>query len=249
MKAKNPNLALFQRSRQPIYLQLSAEFKSKIDRGEWAFNSQIPPLDTLVDTYGVSRMTLRQALTVLAEDGYIERSRGKGTFVRRKPPSVFELQLPTTWEQTVQLSDLLGTETITESDQPAKQLPALCMKYQGKHAASYQYLCRVHTKDGVPYCYSEVYIATSIYEKHPALFKQTAVASALNKIPDLRIEHAHQKLKIIQASLESASALQINSGDHVAEIRRTASVNNKLIYFARLEFPTDFVKLEIDLIP
>lgn len=248
MKTQNPNHQLLQRSRQPIYLQLSTEFKSKIDKGEWAFNSQIPSLDTLVNTYGVSRMTLRQALTVLVEDGYVERSRGKGTFVRRKPPSVFELQLPTTWDETVALSDLLGTESITESDQPAMQLPPLCMKHQGVHATSYQYLCRVHTKDGVPYCYSEVYIASSVYEKHAALFKQAAVASALNKIPNLHIEHAHQKLKITQANLESANALHINAGDYVAEIRRTASANNELIYFARLEFPTDFVKLEIDLI-
>lgn len=248
MKNNNPNYQLFQRSRQPLYLQLSTEFKSKIDKGEWSFNSQIPSLEVLVETYGVSRMTLRQALTVLVEEGYIERSRGRGTFVRKKTPSVFELQLPTTWDETVALSDLLGTDSITESDQPAMQLPPLCMKHQGKYATSYQYLCRVHTKDGVPYCYSEVYIASSIYKKHPTLFKQAAVASALSKIPDLHIDHAHQKLKIIQASLESANALHINAGDHVAEIRRTASVNNELIYFARLEFPTDFVKLEIDLI-
>src|SRR5690625_6890230 len=93
------------KSPQPIYLQLFYEFKSKIDRGDWSFGSQIPSLEQLISTYGVSRMTIRQALQLLEQEGYISREQGRGTFVRKKPLSLVELQLPTTWEKTVELSE------------------------------------------------------------------------------------------------------------------------------------------------
>lgn len=46
---------------------------------------RLPSDAELCERFGVSRMTARQAVQVVASDGLIERRRGAGTFVRSKP--------------------------------------------------------------------------------------------------------------------------------------------------------------------
>jgi DNA-binding LacI/PurR family transcriptional regulator len=65
-----------------LYLQLVQIFRDKIARGEWPPDTQIPIELDLADSYGVSRNTIRQALNVLVQDGLLERTQGRGTFVR-----------------------------------------------------------------------------------------------------------------------------------------------------------------------
>jgi len=249
-KEKQPpqNSEVLSRSRQPLYLQLAAEFRRNIEQGIWVQGAQIPSLEDMTRDYQVARMTLRNAIGILVSEGLIRRGRGLGTFVEAKIPSVAELQLPTTWEETVALSDLLGTQSIFESDRAIKTLPKLGMHCSGKPTISYRHMCRLHVKDGVPYCFSEVYLDEGLYEKYKASFKKSAAASVIARIPGLILSEARQKITINCAGLHSAKALNLIVGDSVAEVRRFACEDDKIIYFARLEFPTKFVKLEFDLL-
>lgn len=236
------------RSRQPLYLQLAAEFRRSIDSGAWPVDHQIPTLQDLMQTYKVSRMTLRNALGQLESDRLIRRGRGLGTFVERRPAGVTELQLPTTWEEAVALSDVLGTQAIVESDHAIATLPDMGMHCHAVPAKSYQYLCRLHNKDGVPYCYSEVFIARDLFQKHRKKFRSSAAASVIARIPGLVVSESRQKLTIINAGFQSADALQLQVGESVAELRRYACADDQIIYYARLEFPTKYVKLELDML-
>src|SRR5699024_11559343 len=64
-------------------------------------------------------------------------------FVRKKPLSLLELQLPTTWEKTVELSDALATQSITESNIRVDKLPEIGIEHGGELLPFYRYLCRV----------------------------------------------------------------------------------------------------------
>lgn len=239
---------LLARSRQPLYLQLAAEFRRNVRQGIWASGSQIPSLEELMRDYQVARMTLRNALGLLESEGLIRRGRGQGTFVQPRVPSVTELQLPTTWDETVALSDVLGTHAIVEEDRAGAALPDLGMDCAVQPAARYRYLCRLHVKDGVPYCFSEVYVAEDLFKRYKSQFAKAAAASVLARIPGLTLSHARQKITIGGAGLQSAKALNLNVGDSIAELRRFACAGDRIIYFARLEFPTQFVKIELDLL-
>ncbi|AZY47892.1 GntR family transcriptional regulator [Bordetella avium] len=245
-----PNASeVLSRSKLPLYLQLAAEFRRNIAQGIWMPDQQIPSLEALMAQYQVARMTLRNAIGILEEEGYIRRGRGKGTFVQRNIPNVTELQIPSNWEETVALSDLLGTESIADGEHAIASLPDLGMKFSGQYAKAYRHLCRLHVKDGVPYCFSEVYLAEDLFKQHKAAFLKAAAASVIARIPGLKIHEARQKITISGAGIESARALNLNVDDSVAEVRRYACDKEKLIYYARLEFPTKFVKLEFDLCP
>lgn len=65
----------------PIYYQLEQYMKEKIEKGEWQPGEMIPSERELAEMYDISRMTVRQAVNNLVNDGYLIRRRGKGTFV------------------------------------------------------------------------------------------------------------------------------------------------------------------------
>ena len=61
------------------------ELRRAILSGEFPFGSKLPNEDMLCDRFGVSRVTIREAVRGLIEDGYVVRRQGSGTFVTRRP--------------------------------------------------------------------------------------------------------------------------------------------------------------------
>jgi DNA-binding GntR family transcriptional regulator len=58
-----------------------AQLQMKIIFGEWPEGYRIPTEMELCEFYGVSRVTIRRALDGLVNQGYISRTRGRGSFV------------------------------------------------------------------------------------------------------------------------------------------------------------------------
>lgn len=77
----------------PIYLQIAEEIRALLKRGGLPAGTSLPPERILCESYGVSRMTLRQAFDLLARDGLIETQRGRGTFVAPKRLSKQQQQM------------------------------------------------------------------------------------------------------------------------------------------------------------
>ena len=71
----------------PLHRQLFLVLHDEIDRGVIAPGDALPTEQTLCDQFGVSRITVRRALADLAEQGYIERRQGVGSFVREHAQS------------------------------------------------------------------------------------------------------------------------------------------------------------------
>src|SRR5690349_24938010 len=65
----------------PRYYQLKEIIRERIMAGEWEPGALIPSERELCEQYGISRMTARQSITELVNEGYLYREQGKGTFV------------------------------------------------------------------------------------------------------------------------------------------------------------------------
>jgi GntR family transcriptional regulator len=74
----------FVSSRIPLYYQLENVLREKITSGAYASGERLPTEIELIEQYSVSRITVRQALSALAEDGLIERRQGRGTYVAER---------------------------------------------------------------------------------------------------------------------------------------------------------------------
>jgi GntR family transcriptional regulator len=71
---------------RPLYVQLFEMLRERLRSGALKPGDLIPAESELVRTYGVSRITVRAALDQLVKDGYIDRHRGRGSFVRAVAP-------------------------------------------------------------------------------------------------------------------------------------------------------------------
>ena len=65
----------------PAYIRIHDAIKKEIDGGVWEIGQRFPSERDLADDYEVSRMTLRQAITLLVEEGILERRVGSRTYV------------------------------------------------------------------------------------------------------------------------------------------------------------------------
>lgn len=64
----------------PLYHQLKELLRSEIDAGKWEIR-EFPTEQELCHRFGISRSTVRQALTGLVQEGLLTRKQGKGTMV------------------------------------------------------------------------------------------------------------------------------------------------------------------------
>lgn len=65
----------------PAYIKIHDAIKKDIDEGVLLIGDRLPSERDLADHFEVSRMTLRQAVTLLVEEGILERRVGSGTYV------------------------------------------------------------------------------------------------------------------------------------------------------------------------
>ncbi|MBE8524499.1 GntR family transcriptional regulator [Amycolatopsis sp. H6(2020)] len=73
------------RSGVPAFRQVAADIRDKIATGHYAAGDQLPSERELVESYGVSRPTVRDAVNVLRSEGLVTSEHGRGVFVR--PPA------------------------------------------------------------------------------------------------------------------------------------------------------------------
>ena len=72
-----------QRSSMPLYTQIRETLRNRILAGTYKSHECMPSENELVAAFGVSRVTVRQALNDLKSEGLIFKIHGKGTFVAK----------------------------------------------------------------------------------------------------------------------------------------------------------------------
>lgn len=79
-------LQIDKKSPVPIYYQIQEQLREAIQFGDLRPGDALPNEEDLAANLGISRMTVRHALTELAREGLIRRERGRGSFVERQRP-------------------------------------------------------------------------------------------------------------------------------------------------------------------
>lgn len=72
----------------PLYQQIASQLRQKIEDGTLNPGSKLPNEEALRQAYQTSRVTVRNAIAILAEEGLVDRRHGKGTYVRTDVVSV-----------------------------------------------------------------------------------------------------------------------------------------------------------------
>lgn len=78
--------ALDPTSDRAVFRQIADQLREAIDKGRFSEGDKLPSETELVEHYGVSRMTVRNSLSVLQGEGLVVSEHGKGVYVRPRPP-------------------------------------------------------------------------------------------------------------------------------------------------------------------
>ena len=73
-------------SDRPVYKQIADHLRAAIARGRLHEGDQLPSEAQLMDHYGVARMTIRNAIRLLQDEGLVTAEHGRGVYVRSRPP-------------------------------------------------------------------------------------------------------------------------------------------------------------------
>jgi GntR family transcriptional regulator len=115
---------IYRNSPVPRYHQLKEILRERIRSGEWKPGALIPSERELSEAYDISRMTARQAITDLVNEGVFYREQGRGTFVAQNKITQQLLHLTGFTEDIRARGQHPGTKVLAASLQPAGEIAA-----------------------------------------------------------------------------------------------------------------------------
>jgi GntR family transcriptional regulator len=99
----------------PLYFQLKQLLLERIHAGDWTPGALVPGERDLEEQYQVSRTVVRQALSALVNEGYLERHRGRGTFIAQRKTTLHPSRRMDMNEYMEQQGVLLGWSLVAYS--------------------------------------------------------------------------------------------------------------------------------------
>jgi GntR family transcriptional regulator len=238
---------MFDRVPIPLYVQLADVMRHRIKRGAWPLGDMLPSIEKLMEEFGVARVTVRQAIQILAGEGLLSPQRGRGTFVTAERGGERRLLVQTTLDDLVEMyrGDTPDLSNIIESNrQPVVN------ERDGIAAPSYFHMRRVHSREGEHYCVVSIFIDERVFALAPERFRHEVVIPLFASLPGIEIAKAYQTLNIGAADIEVARNLHIPVNTPIAEIRRVFTApDGTVIYLGEATYRGDYIHLEMDLKP
>jgi GntR family transcriptional regulator len=238
--------SMYARSRVPLYIQEGDALRHRITNGHWLPGQQISTLDVLEAEFEVARVTVRQAVDLLQNEGLLRTEQGRGTFVAEKLPDKRWLRLETSWDALIASIRDNVIRRIQVDDPPRN--PELD-DGDGVLAPEYVFLRSVQLNDSVPYSVVNVHLERSLHDRDPEAFRTHTALPVLAMLNRVNIARAHQSLVIGSADLTTARLLQVPLGTPTAESRCVVIGRDGVaMYVAEIIYRNDCVKLHIDLL-
>lgn len=234
-------------SRAPLYLQITEILRQNLDRGTWKPGDLLPTISELSEKYSVAKVTIRQALKILEEEGFLESCRGRGTTVLPPPPTPKRLQLGTRLSSLVDMyrGDKPALDLLDDRDAEVPGTPLI----GALSDIGYHLLRRTHTRNGATYCVISIYFEKDMFARHEAAFRTQLALPVLVDSPDISVARARQSLTIGKCDDELARLLNLAVGDPVVDVRRViCDEDDRVIYLADVTYRSDYVRLEMDLL-
>jgi GntR family transcriptional regulator len=226
----------------PLYLSLAKLLQTQIVEGELAPGTRLPTIEQIAKQYGVAKVTVRQALGLLADKGLVHSMQGKGTYVASKSPVHRLVRLASDWETFVSSVEGNTAGMLRENDVVATAETASGALTPGLH---YRHMLRVHRTGEIPYGLLDIYLDRRCYDLAPRDFDTGMIVSLLRKLPKADARGMDQILRITSADIETAGHLDITVNAPIGEVRRTVTNSRQeVIYYSHGKYRSDIVTFE-----
>jgi GntR family transcriptional regulator len=232
----------------PLYYQLAAALKDKLDSGNWQPESRFPTEREIAEEFGVSRTVIRPALNLLVGDGAIIRRRGSGAFVtapRLEFPTVGLTKALADPPKDLDLTILAAYEG---SPEPAV---ARYLKIERSGTTIVHVSALMHF-EGRPICFMESYSSSALA---PGLLESIAAAEREADPPypaDLELTRSTASIELTFFGPWAGPQLEASPGDPalIARLVQYAKMDHdeeeRPLEFAYQVFRTDITQLMVE---
>lgn len=145
----------------PLYVELADKLRRDIESGVYGIGDRMPSEPTLCETTGHSRSTVRKALQLLVDQGYVTKSQGKGTFVSDIPKRMESVRaLTATFRSFTQNARSHGatTDTQTIDIRTIQPTPGLAEFFGTRGSDEVFEATRLRFVDGDPACLETIWL-------------------------------------------------------------------------------------------
>lgn len=223
---------IYRNSPVPRYHQLKEILRERIRSGEWKPGDLIPSERELSETYEISRMTARQAITDLVNEGVFYREQGRGTFVTQNRITQQLLRLTGFTEDIRARGQRPATKLLSATMCPADELTAERLRVKvGQPVFCLQ---RLRLADDEPLAIEESHLnfngCDSLVDED---LENNSLYNLLETKYGLPLMEAEQELEAGLAGDKEAETLQIPAGSPVLFTRRiTYTDRNRPVEYA-----------------
>ncbi len=222
----------------PKYLQIRQLLTRRLQQ-KFRPGDPFPSDKELMAEFGVSRETVRLALDGLAEEGWISRHRGQGTFVREMPrPAHSEPRITGFAEH---LAELHADTDVKVLEKGAVHVPADVAQRMELPGDSMQYrFVRVRHFEGAPLSYVETFVPIDIGERLARLdLRHTSIMTELRTTLKVTFAELTQTIDAVAADADVAQALGIPVGAPLLLINRLLHLDHERPMLFRSHFRSD----------
>jgi GntR family transcriptional regulator len=233
-----------------LYVRLARVFRERISEGQWKPGQKLATVEALSKQYKVARITVRQALALLAAEGLLSSSRGRGTVVAR------DLNLaiddPTLRRAINDGYNVAPGQTIRVLSRHRNlRLPPL-LALEAGDAGKYVRIRKTHLHNGRPFALLDSYVAQDIYDTFPRNSDQKFKIQRLLKEAGAKITVARQEVTVGHATPEVAKVLDYSMGGNLVKLRSWRFDRDHRIVYATINqyrgdlFVLDFIEEQHD---
>jgi len=219
----------------PIYHQIRRTIKHEILDKHYCSNDRIPPEQELANQFSVNRMTVRQALSSLVDEGLLVRKRGEGTFVTDNEELIQEMSLKHISMTNELLLPLMKSKALTVSKEEIEPSPLIREKLE--LSAKDRYVVRIKRDRLVP----EGFRAFTINYLPLDIGRQIDEDALLEK-PLLKIMEDDLKINFIEAfQTIEASFADDETARHLGILPGNPTLFTERIMYAEKGKPVEMV--------
>ncbi|MBN1287624.1 MAG: GntR family transcriptional regulator [Anaerolineae bacterium] len=220
-------------SKVPFYHQLYEILRHKIVRGEWHPGDILPTENDLLDTYRVSRSTVRQALDALVGEGLIYRQRGRGTFVAHPTVEQTLMRIVSFTDDMYQRGMKPSTEVLVSELVPAPE--DIARQLDVEPGEELTYLERLRLADDEPMSIEASYL---VHRYCPGIlnddYSKKPLRLTLEEKYNIRLVYAKQTIRAVNASRRLAGKLGIPVNAALLAIERVS--------YSKENIPVEFIR-------
>jgi len=210
--------------RIPHHKRLYEILRKHITGGVYREGDLLPSENELCQLYGMTRPTVRQSLSALANDGYITRHQGKGSIVHQLPREIGILSVSGT---TSAVGDRnLKTRIIVKPVIIPWDEKFMFPLSQLERESGCVYFERLRLLDDVPIFYDITYIANiNLPRITSRQFENRSLFQILREHYLVEIRGGEQRIKAIDASAKISRFLKLGKNQPVLHLERKMETN------------------------